>query len=66
MAVSAMPHLKQTLQHCGLYAGFELRRLWLTRRGLMTLAATAVIWFFLLRYARSEERRVGKECSFRC
>lgn len=51
MAVSAMPHLKQTLQHCGLYAGFELRRLWLTRRGLMTLAATAVIWFFLLRYA---------------
>ncbi|MDP2716823.1 ABC transporter permease subunit [Rheinheimera sp.] len=51
MAVSAMPHLKQTLQHCGLYAGFELRRLWLTRRGLMTLAATTVIWFFLLRYA---------------
>jgi hypothetical protein len=40
-----------TLQHCQLYAGFELRRLWLTRRGLMTLAATAVIWFFLLRYA---------------
>ena len=40
-----------TLKHCGLYAGFELRRLWLTRRGLMTLAATAVLWFFLLRYA---------------
>jgi hypothetical protein len=40
-----------TLQHCQLYAGFELRRLWLTRRGLMTLAATTVIWFFLLRYA---------------
>lgn len=40
-----------TLQHCRLYAGFELRRLWLTRRGVMTLAATAVIWFLLLRYA---------------
>jgi hypothetical protein len=40
-----------TLQHCQLYAGFELRRLWLTRRGLMTLAATAVIWFLLLHYA---------------
>jgi hypothetical protein len=39
------------LHHCQLYAGFELRRLWLSRRGLMTLAATAVIWFFLLRYA---------------
>ncbi|MDP4535476.1 ABC transporter permease subunit [Alkalimonas collagenimarina] len=46
-----MPHPKQTLQHCGLYASFELRRLLLTRRGLMTLAATTVIWFFLLRYA---------------
>ena len=40
-----------TIQQCRLYAGFELQRLWLTRRGLMTLAATAVIWFFLLRYA---------------
>lgn len=40
-----------TLQQGWLYAGFELQRLWLTRRGLMTLAATAVIWFFLLRYA---------------
>jgi hypothetical protein len=39
------------LHHCQLYAGFELRRLWLSRRGLMTLAATAMIWFFLLRYA---------------
>lgn len=46
-----IPGFKQTLQHAGLYAGFELRRLWLTRRGLMTLTATAVIWFFLLRYA---------------
>ncbi|MEH8017163.1 ABC transporter permease subunit [Rheinheimera muenzenbergensis] len=39
------------LQHCWLYAGFELRRLWQTRPGLMTLAATAVIWALLFRYA---------------
>ncbi len=39
------------LQHCGLFAGFELRRLWQTRPGLMTLAATAVIWALLFRYA---------------
>lgn len=39
-----------TLQHTGLYAIFELRRLWLTRSGLMTLAATAVIWGLLLYY----------------
>lgn len=46
-----MANSLSTLHHCQLYAGFELRRLWLTRRGLMTLAATAVIWFLLLRYA---------------
>ncbi|HEX5793295.1 MAG TPA: ABC transporter permease subunit [Rheinheimera sp.] len=46
-----MANALTTLEQCRLYAGFELRRLWLTRRGLMTLAATAVIWFFLLRYA---------------
>lgn len=46
-----MTSFGSTLQHCQLYAGIELRRLWLTRRGLMTLAATAVIWFILLRYA---------------
>lgn len=37
--------------HTGLYASFELRRLWQTRPGLMTLAATAVIWALLFRYA---------------
>lgn len=37
--------------HTGLYARFELRRLWQTRPGLMTLAATAVIWALLFRYA---------------
>lgn len=46
-----MTSFGSNLQHCQLYAGIELRRLWLTRRGLMTLAATAVIWFLLLRYA---------------
>lgn len=38
-------------RQCALYAGVELRRLWLTRSGLMTLAATAVIWGLLFRYA---------------
>lgn len=46
-----MTHSFSVLNHSRLYAGVELRRLWLTRRGLMTLAATAVIWFLLLRYA---------------
>ncbi|WP_051219677.1 ABC transporter permease subunit [Rheinheimera baltica] len=46
-----MTTLGFTLHHSQLYAGFELRRLWLTRRGLKTLAATTMIWFFLLRYA---------------
>lgn len=39
-----------TLKQSGLYAAFELRRLWQTRSGLMTLAATAVIWGLLLYY----------------
>lgn len=39
-----------TLKHSGLYARFELRRLWQTRSGLMTLAATAAIWGLLLYY----------------
>lgn len=38
-------------RQCALYAGVEMRRLWLTRSGLMTLAATAVIWGLLFRYA---------------
>lgn len=38
------------LQHTKLYTGFELRRLWQTRPGLMTLAATAVIWAVLFYY----------------
>ncbi|MBZ9613104.1 ABC transporter permease subunit [Rheinheimera maricola] len=38
-------------QHAGMYASFELRRLWQTRPGLMTLAATTVIWALLFRYA---------------
>lgn len=46
-----MPHLFTLLRHTGLYAGFELRRLWQTRSGLMTLAATLVIWGLLFRYA---------------
>lgn len=46
-----MSNLIALLQHTGLYAGFELRRLWQTRSGLMTLAATLVIWALLFRYA---------------
>jgi len=53
------------LHHCQLYAGFELRRLWLTRRGLMTLAATAVIWFFLLRYAIAPASELVADEGFR-
>lgn len=46
-----MQKLLMQLSHSRLYAGFELRRLWQTRPGLMTLAATAVIWALLFRYA---------------
>jgi len=38
------------LKHSFMYAGFEFRRLWQTRSGLMTLAATAVIWALLFYY----------------
>lgn len=44
------PPFVTLLQHSGLYAGIELRRLWQTRSGLMTLAATAVIWAVLFYY----------------
>ena len=46
-----MSNLNTLFHHIGLYAGFELRRLWQTRSGLMTLAATIVIWALLFRYA---------------
>lgn len=39
------------IPQAALYAGVELRRLWASRRGLMTLAATTMIWYFILRYA---------------
>lgn len=45
-----MSNLLLKLTHCWHYAIFELRRLWQTRSGLMTLAATAVIWGLLLYY----------------
>lgn len=54
-----------TLQHCQLYAGFELRRLWLTRRGLMTLTATAVIWVLLLRYVIAPATELMTSAGFR-
>lgn len=59
-----MPKLINTLRHIRLYAGFELDRLWLTRRGLMTLAATAVLWFFLLRYAIAPASELLASASF--
>lgn len=46
-----MNNVLQQLTHSRLYAAFELKRLWQTRSGLMTLAATAVIWALLFRYA---------------
>lgn len=45
-----MPQLGLTLHHTALFALYELRRLWQTRSGLMTLAATAVIWCLILFY----------------
>ena len=44
------PPFVTLLQHSGLYAGVELRRLWQTRSGLMTLAATSIIWAVLFYY----------------
>lgn len=47
-----------------LFSQVELSRLWLTRRGLMTLAATAVVWFFLLRYAIAPASDILQEPNF--
>lgn len=52
------------LQQIRLFSQVELSRLWLTRRGLMTLAATAVVWFFLLRYAIAPASEILQEPNF--
>ncbi|WP_019677430.1 ABC transporter permease subunit [Arsukibacterium perlucidum] len=52
------------LRQIRLFSQVELSRLWLTRRGLMTLAATAVVWFFLLRYAIAPASEILQEPNF--
>ncbi len=52
------------LRQIWLFSQVELSRLWLTRRGLMTLAATAVVWFFLLRYAIAPASEIMQEPNF--
>ncbi|WP_213997666.1 ABC transporter permease subunit [Arsukibacterium sp.] len=52
------------LRQIRLFSQVELSRLWLTRRGLMTLAATAVVWFFLLRYAIAPATEILQEPNF--
>jgi hypothetical protein len=52
------------LRQIWLFSQLELTRLWFTRRGLMTLAATAVVWFFLLRYAIAPASEILQDPSF--